>query len=98
MAPSINMDVLVDEIAKLKIALKHDEKLLSRQEEQKRTKGSDAVLAFLLPGGLLYAAYKKNAHAEAVQAHELVSSRLKEISMDLVAFTAINGPVVVARR
>lgn len=98
MMPDINIDALVDDIARLKIALRHDEKLLAEQVEQKRVTGNDKVISFLMPGGLIYAAYKKNAHSRAVQDHELVVSQLKEISTDLTALMAISGPVVVAKR
>ncbi len=95
--PNINNNALVDEIATLKIALMHDKKLLSRQAEQKRFKDKDTLLTAILPGGLLYAAYKKNAHAQAVQEYKLVSSQLKEITTDLAAFMTIDGPVLVAQ-
>ena len=98
MMPGIGMDVLVDDIVRLKLALKHDEKLLSRREERKRITGNQSVLSFLLPGGMLYAAYKKHDHANAVRDHEQVSSMLKEITSDLVALTTISGPIVVAKR
>jgi hypothetical protein len=95
--PVIDNDALVDEIVAQKIELTQDEKLLSLEMEQKRFKRKDTVLAALLPGGMLYAAIKKNAHSQAVQDHERVSSRLKEITTDLAAFTAIAGPVELAR-
>lgn len=95
--PGINNDALVDEIAALKIALRHDKKLLSLQAEQKRFKSKDTVLAALLPGGLIYAAYKKNAHARAVQDYELTSSQLKEITTELIALSTIDGPIQVAQ-
>lgn len=95
--PSINHDALVSEIARLKGALTHDKQLLSVQVEQKRFKDKDTLLAALLPGGLLYAAYKKNAHTQAVQRYELASSRLKEVTTDLASFTTIDGPVLLAR-
>jgi hypothetical protein len=98
MAPSINMDALVDEMVSLKTALKHDEKLLAREVEKKRITGNDKVLSFLMPGGLLYAAYKKSAYDKAVRDHELASSQSREITTELVALTGINGPVVLAKR
>jgi hypothetical protein len=98
MMPNINLDTLVDEIAALKTELKHDESRLARRVEEKRVTGNDKVLSFLMPGGLLYAAYKKSAYNKAVRDHELVSSRLNEITTDLVALTAIDGPIAVAQR
>ena len=95
--PGIDNDALVGEIAALKIALMHDKKLLSSKVEQKRFKSKDTMLAALLPGGLIYAAYKKNAHAQAVRDYELTSSQLKEITTDLAALTTIDGPILVAQ-
>ena len=98
MEPSINIDALVDDVVSLKIALKHDEKRLSHQVEQKRVTSNDTLLSFLLPGGMLYAAYKKSAHTNAVREHKLVSSQLLDITADLVALTTTAGPIVVAQR
>ena len=98
MEPSIRIDALVDDVVSLKIALKHDEKRLSDQVEQKRVTGNDTLLSFLLPGGMLYTAYKKSAHSNAVREHKLVSSNLLDITADLVALTTTAGPIVVAKR
>jgi len=98
MMPSINIDVLVDEITRLKSSLKHDESILMREESKMRAKGSNNMLSYLLPGGLVYAAYKKISLDRVVQEQELVSAQLKEITTDLVALTTINGPLRVARR
>lgn len=98
MEPSINIDGLVDDVFSLKITLKRDEKRLSHQAEQKRFTGNDSLLSFLLPGGMLYAAYKKSAHSNAVREHKLVSSNLLDITADLVALTTIAGPIMVAKR
>ncbi|MCK4742291.1 MAG: hypothetical protein KAT25_00575 [Sulfuriflexus sp.] len=98
MEPSINIDALVDDVVTLKIALKQDEKRLSRQVEQKRITGNETWLSFLLPGGMLYAAYKKNAHTNAIREHKLVSSQLLDITVDLVALTTTAEPIVVAKR
>ena len=95
--PSIDNDVLIDEIAALKIALIRDKQLLSSKVEQKRFKSKDTVLAALLPGGMIYAAYKKSAHAQAVKDVEQVSSQIKEITTDLAALTTIDGPILIAQ-
>lgn len=95
--PSIDNDVLIGEIATLKIALIRDKQLLSSKVEQKRFKSKDTVLAALLPGGMIYAAYKKSAHAQAVKDVEQVSSQIKEITTDLAALTTIDGPILIAQ-
>ena len=98
MAPSISIDALVDDVISLKIVLKHDEKRLSHQIEKKRVTGNDTFLSFLLPGGMLYAAYKKNVHANVVREHKLVSTQIKGITEDIAALTITTSPIVVAKR
>lgn len=98
MVPGIDLDVLVEEMLARKATLKQDEQLLARQEEEKRVKGNDKVLAFLMPGGMLYAAYKKAAHDRAVKEHERIVDQLKETTTDIMALTAINGPITVAQQ
>ena len=98
MVPHIDIDVLVDEMVALKGTLKHDEQVLARKVEEKRMSGNDKVIAFLMPGGMLYAAYKKSAHATAVKEHERVTERLKEATTDIVTLTAVSGPITVAQR
>lgn len=96
--PHVSINTLLDEITVLKGELKSDETRLAGRVEEKRVTGNDNVLAFLLPGGLIYAAYRKNAYENAVKEHGWVNSRLREISADLVTLAAINGPIRVANR
>ena len=98
MKPSINMDALVDEIVSLKSTLREEEKQLSHQVEKSRVTDNDTLLSIFLPGGLLYAAYKKSAHNQAVREHKLVSTQVKEITEDIIALTRIDGPIVVAKQ
>jgi len=96
--PGINMDALVDEVVTLKVSLRHDEKQLSRQVKEKEITNSDTVLSILLPGGLMYAAYKKNAYNKVVNKHKLVLTQIDTISADIIALTRIDGPIVVAKK
>jgi hypothetical protein len=98
MVPRIDIDELVDEMVALKGTLKHDEQVLARKVEEKRMSGNDKVIAFLMPGGMLYAAYKKSAHAAAVKERERVAERLKETTTDIVTLTAMNSHIMVAQR
>lgn len=97
MQPRINSEALVDEIALLRGELLYDEKRLTSLAEEKRFTSKDSVLAALLPGGLLYAAYKKNAHSLAVKDVARASAQLREITSDLLAFTSTAGPVMLAQ-
>lgn len=95
--PRIENDVLVVRLAELQTSLKQDMVSLGEQVEQTRMKSKDTVLAAILPGGLIYAAYKKSAHSRAVKQYELVETQLATIDQDIETFQADNGPIVVAR-
>lgn len=96
--PSISIEGLVNDVVTVKSALRHDEKLLSNRVERGRISGKESLLSLLLPGGMIYAAYKKNEHANAVREHKLVSAQIKGITEDLAALTITTAPIVVAKR
>jgi len=97
MKPGINMDALIDEVVLLKSTLRQDEKQLSRKVEKRRVTDNETLLSIFLPGGFLYAAYKENAHNQAVREHKLIATQVKEISEDIIALTRIDGPIVLAK-
>jgi hypothetical protein len=94
--PRIDNDVLATRLAELQARLKQDKVSLSKQVEQTRMKGKDTVLAAVLPGGLIYAAYKKTVHSRAVKQYKLVETQLAVIDQDIASFKADNGPIVIA--
>lgn len=96
--PSINIDELVNDVVTLKVALKHDEKRLSHRVEQRRFTTNESLLSLLLPGGMIYAAYKKSSHAQAVSEHEKVVAQLSLLSEDLAVLTSHVETIVVAKR
>ena len=98
MTPDINPDVLIDDLFVLKARLAQDEKVLARQVEQKKVTGSDNVLSLLMPGGLIYAAYKRDVYSRAVEQHEWLSRQYAEISNDLVTFRSVQPTVLVANQ
>lgn len=95
--PHIDSEVLVMRLAELQSRLKLDKLSLNKQVEQTRMKGKDTVLAALLPGGLIYAAYKKTSHSRAVKQYEQVETQLAEIDEDMLAFKTDNSTIVIAR-
>ncbi len=95
MTPVVNTDAVIDELVVLKAELARSERVLAQQVEQKKVTGSDNVLSLLLPGGLIYAAYKRDAYSRAVEKHELLSRQYAEISSDLVTFRSVQPTVLV---
>ena len=98
MTPDINPDVLIDDLLVLKARLAQDKKVLARQVEQKKVTSSDNVLSLLMPGGLIYAAYKRDAYSRAVEKHEWLSRQYAEISNDLVTFRSVQPTVLVSNQ
>lgn len=98
MLPHVNIDKLIDDLALLKSELAKDERALAKQVEQKRVKTSDNVLSILMPGGLLYAAYKRHSYSQAVEQQNLLLEQFAEISNDLVEFSSTHRTVLVSNQ
>jgi len=97
MSPDIDITELVNDVVMLKVALKRDERLLSRKVEQGRITNSESLLSLILPGGMLYVAYKKSNQAQAVSEHEQVLAQLNVIAEDINVLMADGRPVVIAK-
>ncbi|EGV49891.1 hypothetical protein [Candidatus Endoriftia persephone] len=94
--PSVDRVELSQHILKLHNNLQHQQAELTRAEIEKRFDSTDAVITIILPGGLLYAAYRKADHLKTKARLEQVSSDLNRLSVDLVAFNPI-GSIQVAQ-
>jgi hypothetical protein len=95
--PHIDNDVLALRLTELQTRLELDKHSLSERVEQTRMKGKDTVLAAVLPGGLIYAAYKKTSHQRAVKQYERVETQLAEIDQDMASFPVTNSPLAMAQ-
>ena len=62
----------------------------------KQLDGKDAVITAIMPGGLLYAGYKKVRYEQAKNELDRVSTDIEEYSGDLVAMQSRAAPVAVA--
>ena len=59
--------------------------------------GADAVITVIMPGGLLYAGYKKARYEQAKNALASVSTDIEELSTDLLSLQSSSPATVVAR-
>jgi hypothetical protein len=95
--PAVDNIALVEQLNELRSSLiLHKQELASELEEKKFDTG-DAVLALVMPGGLLYAGYKKAAYARASQNLDDVSENIAEYSSDLAMLQAQLPLVAVAQ-
>ena len=70
---------------------------LIKQVEEARMDTGDVVITALLPGGLLYAGYRKLEFEQAKNNLAAVSADINELSHDLSVFQTDVGPVAVVR-
>ena len=93
--PSIDPQLLAGQLRKLR-----DELLLRRAElvteiEDLALDGTDAVLTILLPGGLLYAGYRKHEYELARHRLVEVDAEIDELARDLTNFRVTLGAVAI---
>lgn len=94
--PQIDRQQLGDEINELNLALKARQQELAGELEKSRLTAGDAVLAAVLPGGLIYAAVKHQRTARAEAELQQVVAQLEELQ----AFppeTPSGSPLLAAR-
>ena len=77
--PQIDRQQLGDEISRLNLALKARQQELAGELEKSRMTAGDAVLAAVLPGGLIYAAVKQQRKARAEAELQQVAAQLEDL-------------------
>lgn len=93
--PAIDPQLLADQLKELRAEL-----LLRRAELVTAVKdlaldGTDAIISVLLPGGLIYAGYRK--HEYEIARHDLVevNAEIDELARDLSNFNSMLGAVAL---
>ena len=75
----------------------HAEQALVQSVADKKLDGKDAVITAIMPGGLLYAGYKKVRYEQAKNELARVSTDIEEYSDDLLAMQPSPAQVIVAQ-
>ena len=91
----VDADTLSEQVQVLRSQLILRKQQLVRDVDEKQLDSGDALLTVLMPGGLLYAGYKKAAYESARNDLEEVSEDITEYSHDL-SVLAGQTPVTVA--
>ena len=77
--------LLAEDVEKLRgFYIRHQHELAQKVDDKKLNAG-DAIITVIMPGGLLYAGYRKQEHEKAKQALLVVTTELGELSDDLIA-------------
>lgn len=92
--PGVDREELVDLVMTLRSQLILRKQELVQIVEDSHFEGSDAILAAILPGGLLYAGFQKARHEQAREELDQVDAEIEQYSSDILAMQP--GPASVA--
>jgi len=95
--PTVTPDRLIQQMGSLRSDLQGRKARLSRKAEAKKFTTKDGIITAILPGGLLYAAVKKQRHWQAVSKVKMVDKQLADLNQNLDEFRASGfGTSIVA--
>ena len=92
----VDADTLAEQVQQLRSELIARKQQLVAEVDEKKLDSGDALLTVLMPGGLLYAGYKKAAYERARNDLAEVSEDISEYSRDLVEIGRRVTPVPIA--
>ena len=95
--PTVDREALIAQVEMLRSQLIQRKQVLVDIVAEKKLDSGDALITILMPGGLLYAGYKKVRYEQAVNELSHVSSDIEEFSNDLLAMQSTSVPVSVAQ-
>ena len=94
--PDVDREELMEQLRTLRSQLIQRKQVLIENVADKKLDGKDAVITAIMPGGLLYAGYKKVRYEQAKNELDRVSTDIDDYSGDLVAMQSSAAPVAVA--
>jgi len=95
--PDVDREALIEQLRTLRSQLIQRKQALVQSVADKKLDGKDAVITVIMPGGLLYAGYKKARYEQAKHELARVSTDIEEYSDDLLAMQPSSAQVVVAQ-
>ena len=95
--PDVDRTALIENIRTLRSQLIQRKQELVQSVADKKMDGGDAFITVIMPGGLLYAGYKKARYEQAQNELASISADIEEFSGDLTAMQSGSAPVIVAR-
>ena len=95
--PAVDREVLAEQISVLRSQLIQHKQALIQVIADNELDSSDAVIMTIMPGGLLYAGYKKATCEQAKNELASVSDDIEEFSGDLLAMQTGATSAIIAR-
>jgi hypothetical protein len=95
--PTVEREELAEQVVTLRSQLIEHKQALVQIVADKKLDGGDAFITAIMPGGLLYAGYKKARYEQAKNELASVSTDIEELSADLLSLQSRSAPTVVAR-
>jgi pyruvate/oxaloacetate carboxyltransferase len=95
--PAVDHETLIEQLEILRSQLLQRKQALVLLVADEKLDSRDALITVLLPGGLLYAGYKKVRYEQARSELAQVNADIDEFSNDLLAMQSSATPVVVAQ-
>jgi hypothetical protein len=94
--PEIDHETLAEQVRTLRsLLIEHKQKLVQIVAD-KKLDGGDVIITAILPGGLLYAGYKKARYEQAMSKLARVNADIEAFSSDLLALSRL-VPVAIAQ-
>jgi len=95
--PGVDREALIERVRTLRSQLIQRKQALVKVIADKKMDSSDTVIASIMPGGLIYAAYKKTSYEQSRNELAGINADIEECSDDLLAMQTGAAPVFVAR-
>jgi pyruvate/oxaloacetate carboxyltransferase len=95
--PGVDREELVELVTTLRSQLILRKQELVQTVEDSHFEGSAAILAAILPGGLLYAGFQKARHEQAQEELEQVDAEIEQYSSDILAMQPGPSPVAIVQ-
>ena len=95
--PDVDREALIEQVRALRSLLIQRKQALVQSAADKKPDGNNAVIAAIMPGGLLYAVYKNARYKQAKNELARVNADIEEYSDDLLAMQPGSAPVAIAQ-
>ena len=95
--PDVDREALIEQVKELRSQLIQRKQALIQIIADKKLDSSDAFITTIMPGGLIYAGYKKARYEQAKNELASVNTDIEEFSDDLLAMQYESAPVAIAR-
>jgi len=96
--PDVDREALIEQVGALRSQLIQRKQVLVQSVADKKLNSNDAIITIIMPGGLLYAGYKKVRYEQARNELARVSADIEEFSGDILAMQPRSASVAIVAR